>query len=90
MEKEREEKQKQLDEMERLKTWEKGREVRVDSWKDFKTEDKNLRPVVRGGRACPVCSPFAGGPAPFSFCGIVCAMCANVWGVWGAVFSLRG
>ena len=45
LEKEREEKKQQADEMERLKTWEKGREVRVDSWKGFKGDEK-ARPAV--------------------------------------------
>ena len=47
MEKEREEKKLQVEEMERMKTWEKGREVRVDSWKGFKGDEKS-RTVVSG------------------------------------------
>ena len=47
VEKEREEKKLQVEEMERMKTWEKGREVRVDSWKGFKGDEKS-RTVVSG------------------------------------------
>ena len=49
VEKEREEKKLQVEEMERMKTWEKGREVRVDSWKGFKGDEKS-RTVVSGRR----------------------------------------
>ncbi len=83
MEKEREEKQKQLDEMERLKTWEKGREVRVDSWKDFKTEDKNLRPVVRGGARVPCVPPSQEVSPPFLIVAS-CAPCVRMCGAFGA------
>ena len=48
IEKERAEKKAQMEEMERHKAWEQGRETRVDGWKGFKGDEKEkARPVVR-------------------------------------------